>query len=368
MKNLGLIVNPIAGMGGSVGLKGTDGVIEEAMRLGATPGASAKAARALKKILPLKHEATVLCCTGAMGASALNGLDLNFKSLYNSAAFPCSSKDTREAAKTFLAVGVDIIAFAGGDGTARDIYEAIGEAIPVLGIPAGVKIHSPVYAKTPESAGELLFLYLSGQTAHLQEAEVLDINEEDYRLGTINTRLFGYLKIPFERRFMQGGKAPSPLSEKSQQLSIASFIAEDMAPDVYYLVGPGSTTRSLMEYLKIESTLLGVDVICGGRTIAKDVSERDILAYMEDKPVKLIITPTGGQGCLLGRGNQQISPKVIKKLGKNNIIVAATNSKLSGLSGQPLIVDTGDPETDELLRGYVRVVTGYRETVIFPVE
>jgi predicted polyphosphate/ATP-dependent NAD kinase len=238
----------------------------------------------------------------------------------------------------------------------------------VIGIPAGVKIHSPVYARTPEKAGELLFLHLSGKTTLTTEAEVLDIDEDDYRRDIINTRLYGYLKIPLERSFMQGGKAPSPGSEKSVQLGIAAFIAEEMTAGFYYIVGPGSTTRSLMEYLQAENTLLGVDVMLNKKTVAKDVSEKEILLLTNEKPAMLIITPTGGQGYLLGRGNQQISPEVIKKIGKEGIIAAATKSKLAGLNGQPLLVDTGDTEADNMIRGYLKVVTGYREKSVYPVE
>ena len=368
MKKLGLIINPIAGMGGSVGLKGTDGVFEEALARGAVPQAGGKTLRALKKILSIRNELTVLCCVGAMGADTLTESGLGYSTLYRPASSLYTSNDTRAAAKVMAGEGADIIAFAGGDGTARDIYEAVGENITVLGIPAGVKIHSPVYARTPEKAGELLQLFLSGKTTLTREVEVLDIDEDDYRRDIINTRLFGYLKIPFERRFMQGGKAPTPMSEKSQQLGIAASIAEDMDQDTYYLVGPGSTTRALMEHLRADNTLLGVDVLRRGQMVAKDISEQEILKYMEAGPTKLIITPTGGQGYLLGRGNQQISPAVIKKLGKNNIIVAATNEKLAGLKHQPLLMDSGSTEADELLRGYMRVVTGYHEIVIYPVE
>ena len=367
MKKLGLIINPIAGMGGAVGLKGTDGVLAEAVLRGAFPQAGKKTVRALKKLSGLKGGFAVLSCGGGMGADALAAAGLPCETIYQPGETP-GAKDTKAAALAMLSAGADIIAFVGGDGTARDIYEAVGEKIPVLGIPAGVKIHSPVYAQSPEKAGELLSLYLSGQTALVREAEVLDINEDDYRAGIINTRLYGYLKVPFERRFMQGGKSPSPASEKEGQLSIAASIASEIEDGICYFVGPGSTTRTLMERLQAENTLLGVDVIYNGKTIAKDAAEKELLKYMENKPAKLIITPTGGQGYLLGRGNQQISPQVIKGLGKSNIIVAATPAKLASLGGNPLLVDTGDPETDELLRGYFRVVTGYREVVMYRVE
>jgi predicted polyphosphate/ATP-dependent NAD kinase len=333
------------------------------------PQATAKTLRALKQLFPLQDELKVFSCGGVMGVNALTEAGLPYQQVYQPAeAQNCTSFDTRAAARA-IAAEADIIAFAGGDGTARDIYEAVGESLPVLGIPAGVKIHSPVYAQSPEKAGELLRLYLSGQTTLTREAEVLDINEDDYRRGMLNTRLYGYLRVPFERRFLQGGKAPSPVSEKSQQSAIAASLAEDMTQDTCYLIGPGSTTRSLMEHLQAEFTLLGIDVFWRGQVIARDVAERDILAYMEDMPaVKLIITPTGGQGYILGRGNQQISPHVIKKLDKKNIIVAATPDKIAGLRGEPLLVDTGDPEADALLRGYVKVVSGYREMIVCPVE
>ena len=368
MKRLGLIINPIAGMGGSVGLKGTDGVFDEAVKRGAVPHAGEKTARALKQLLPIQNELTVLTAGGAMGADILSELGFSHRTIYGPDAFPGAPKDTRAAAEAALDEGADIIAFAGGDGTARDICEAVGERVPVLGIPAGVKIHSPVYAQTPEKAGELLHLFLTGRTELTREAEVLDIDEEDYRNGIINTRLYGYLSTPFERRFMQAGKAPSPASEKSRQFSIAAAIMDDMDVDTYYLVGPGSTTRALMEALGVANTLLGVDVVKNRETIAADVTEKEILTYLEKGPAKMIITPTGGQGYLLGRGNQQISPDVIKKLGKQNIITAATTAKLSTLKGEPLHVDTGDPQADEILRGYIKIVTGYREITMYHVE
>ena len=410
MKKLGLIINPIAGMGGSVGLKGTDGVWVEAARRGAMPLAGAKTLRALQELAALRETLTVLTCAGAMGEDVLKKTDLPYEVAYTPATSalsaqatahcpfvgasaqaaglgaeaeveakaPCpftgasaqggsAAADTRAAA-IVIAAAADAIAFAGGDGTARDIYAAIGERLPALGIPAGVKIHSPVYAKSPEKAGELLRLFLNGQTTLTQEAEVLDIDEADYRRDIINTRLFGYLKVPYDRRLLQGGKAPSPMSEKTRQWAIAAALAEGMAPDTLYFVGPGSTTRTLMEYFEADNTLLGVDALLNGKTVARDMSEAEILQRMEGRPARLIVTPTGGQGYLLGRGNQQISPRVVKALGKQNIIVAATPDKLAGLRGDPLLVDTGDPEADALLRGYWRVVSGQREMIMYAVE
>ena len=368
MKKLGLIINPIAGMGGSVGLKGTDNVLAEAVKRGAFPQASAKVVRAFDCLLPLKNSFTLITSEDTMGEEILNKMGFECEAVYKPGSQNTTADDTIKAAKIIAEKNVDILAFAGGDGTARNIYDAVGETIPVLGIPAGVKIHSPVYARTPEKAGELISLFLRDKINKTQEAEVIDISEEDYRRDIINTRLYGYLKIPYERRFMQGGKAPSPQSEKSQQMSIAGDIGENMEDGTYYLIGPGSTPRTLMEFLGIENTLLGVDVVLNKQIVAKDVSETEILKYITEKPAKLIITPTGGQGYLLGRGNQQISPKVINILGKKNIIVAATNDKLAGLHGEPLLVDTGNQVTDGILKGYIRVITGYHDSVMYRVE
>jgi len=368
MKKLGLIINPIAGMGGSVGLKGTDNVLSEAIQRGASPQAAEKVKRAFEPLLSLKDDIKLITCGASMGEDVLKETGLDYTLVYKPGSQDTTAGDTIAAARIMTDMDPDILIFAGGDGTARNIYDAVGESIPVLGVPAGVKIHSPVYARSPEKAGELMSLFIRGQITKTREAEVIDINEEDYRRDIISTRLYGYLEIPYERRFMQGGKAPSPQSEKAQQMSIAGDLVESMMADTYYLVGPGSTTRALMEFLGIENTLLGVDVVVNKQIIAKDVSEQEIIDFIAELPAKLIITPTGGQGYLLGRGNQQISPAVIKKLGKKNIIVAATNDKLAGLSGEPLLVDTGDRMTDEVLKGYIRIVTGYHDSVMYRVE
>ena len=368
MKRIGLIINPVAGLGGSVGLKGTDGMIQEALDLGAVPRANEKAKRALKVLLSLKNNLIVYCCGKGMGADVLADLGFSHKTVYEPQNNDSSALDTQQGARQMLAADVDLIAFVGGDGSARDIFEAIGEAVPVVGIPAGVKIQSPVYAQSPEKAGELLYLYLTGKTIRFKENEVIDIDEEAYRNDVLSSKLYGYLNTPLEHRFMQSKKTPSPNSEKDEQVSIATSIAGEMDTKTQYLVGPGSTTRSFMKFLGLSNTLLGVDLLKDRDIIAHDLNENQILAYMGLGPTKLIITPTGGQGYLLGRGNQQISPDVIQRLGKENIIVAATKNKLSSLRGAPLRVDTGDFETDALLRGYIRVVVGYRETIVYRIE
>lgn len=367
MTKIGLIVNPIAGLGGSVGLKGTDGMVEEALRRGAEPLSNARAAAALRELLPLRD--TLLICTGADQQGGSCAESLGFKTRILHEASPRSdAADTRALAKKLIKEDVRILLFAGGDGTAADIYEAIGEKQPVVGIPAGVKIYSPVYASTPKAAGELARLYLAGTLTTLREVEVLDIDEELYRRDRVDVRLRGYLTIPEEKRLMQGRKAPSPLSEAAAAHAIAGSIIRDMEPDTCYLIGAGTTTRRIMERLELPNTLIGVDLICNKKLIEADVYGSRILELSEGWPLKLILTVTGGQGFLLGRGSQQLTPDVLRKIGKENIIVVATQKKMAALGGQPLRLDTGMEELDGQLAGYYRVITGYDQVVVAKAE
>lgn len=368
MKKLGLIINPIAGMGGSVGLKGTDGVLEEAIKLGAVPRAPDRARRALQELLPMKSAIKILVCNGNMGEDVASGLGFKVAVVYRRNRERSTNMDTRAAAEIMLGEKVDLIIFAGGDGTARDIYDAVGDRAVVAGIPAGVKIHSPVYARNPSKAGELAKLYLEGKITKVEETEVLDIDEHAYRAGRVRTNLYGFLKIPFERKYVQNRKAGTPMSEKAGQNVISLDIIDNMEKGVYYIIGPGTTTRPIMENLELPYSLLGVDVVMNKRLVILDATERELLEITDGNVSKLVITPIGGQGYLFGRGNQQISPAVLKGLGKKNIIVIATKQKISELHGAPFLVDTGDDKTDKMLTGYIRVTTGYREVMIYPVK
>jgi predicted polyphosphate/ATP-dependent NAD kinase len=257
--------------------------------------------------------------------------------------------------------------FAGGDGTAGDIYNAIGDGLPVLGIPAGVKIHSAVYATNPASAGDLAVSYLRGKVSNLREAEVMDIDEEAFRQGVVSAKLYGYLRIPFERRLVQGLKAPSSPGEQAAMAAIAADVVSNMEDGWLYIIGPGTTTRAITSRLGLDKTLIGVDVVTAGKMIAADVNESQLLKLVEGRKAKIVVTPIGGQGCIFGRGNQQISPTVIEKVDRDNIIVVSTSGKIHSLGGRPLWVDTGDRKVDEMLSGYIRVVTGYNERIVYRV-
>jgi predicted polyphosphate/ATP-dependent NAD kinase len=375
-RQLGLIVNPIAGLGGRVGLKGSDGleVQQRARQLGAEPLAQERTAEALEVLRSLSIE--LLTPPGEMGEAVARrcGFSPHLLPLFPSGDSAqgergeTTADDTRRAAQAMRAAEVDLILYAGGDGTARDIYEAIGNDFPVLGIPAGVKIHSAVFGLTPRRTGELAREFLEGKRTRLREAEVLDLDEAAYREDRIVTRLYGYLKIPYRREYVQNQKVPTPAGESVQAQAIAAEVIERMAPGQAYLLGPGTTTRAVAERLGLPKTLVGVDIITRNEVLSMDVGERQILEMLEKRPLGMIVTPTGGQGFLFGRGNQQLSPEVIRKVGRDHILVVSLRSKIAALRGEPLLVDSGDLRVDNLLAGYVEVVTGYHEKIIYRVS
>ena len=366
-KRLGLIVNPIAGLGGRVGLKGSDGaeIQQRALELGAVPQALNRATEAVARLKSVEG-LEIITYPGEMGENAARACGLAPTVIGAITPGETTARDTQQAAQEMQRLGTVLLLFAGGDGTARDIYEAVGLDLPALGIPAGVKIHSAVYATHPRSAGELAALYLQGRVSGLREAEVMDIDEEAFRQNALSVRLYGYLRIPFRTSLVQSQKMPSA-GEEAALAAIAEEFASKMEEDVLYVLGPGTTTRAITDELGLEKTLLGVDVIHDRALVASDVNERQLLALLDahsEGRVKIIVTPIGGQGYLFGRGNQQISPRVIEIVGRDNIIVVSTPDKLHALGSRPLLVDTGDPATDEMLSGYVTVVTGYNERAV----
>ncbi len=368
-KRLGFIVNPVAGLGGRVGLKGSDGpeIQRRALELGAVPESPRRARQALQKLTPLKEQLVLITCPQEMGEDVAR--ECGFQPLVIGKLTPgeTTQEDTKRAAAEMERLDVHLLLFAGGDGTARDICHAVGQRVPVLGIPAGVKIHSAVFGASPTSAGELAALYLRGRVSSLREAEVMDIDEAAFRRGVLSAKLYGYLQIPFRGTLVQGLKSASGRSERASQRAIGWHIADGMQDEWLYIIGPGTTTREITDALGLRKTLLGVDVVKEGELLATDANESQLLELLQGARAKIIVTPIGGQGYIFGRGNQQISPQVIKRVGKDNIIVVATSGKINALGGEPLRVDTADPAVDEMLGGYVKVITGYDEQIIYRV-
>jgi predicted polyphosphate/ATP-dependent NAD kinase len=373
MKRIGLIVNPIAGMGGRVGLKGSDGkeTLELARKLGAVPECPGKALTALKQIKNnFNGDVRIITYAAIMGEH--EALDAGFQPevIGEINAGDTTAEDTIQAAKDLRDAWVDLIFFAGGDGTARNIFDALGEEkIAVLGIPGGCKIHSAVYAINPKTAGDLVVQYLEGKVKDLKVAEVMDIDEEAFRKNVVTAKLYGYLYVPNEKRMVQNMKSGRGYSEEAALDQLSRYFADNMDPDTLYIVGTGSTTKKILDKLGEDGTLLGVDLVHNRKIVAKDVNEKGILDFLatSNKNVKMIVTVIGGQGYIFGRGNQQLSPDVIRRVGLDNIIIAASKPKMFSLFGKSLLVDTGDEALNEELTGYQRVYVGYEDSVMFKV-
>jgi predicted polyphosphate/ATP-dependent NAD kinase len=378
---IGFVINPLAGIGGAVALKGSDGeaIVELALSRGAALQAETRASIAMQAISldDLNHELTIYTAGGAMGENVLLSLGLPCKVLYQNdlcqAGEQTTAADTKEVIRLFVEQAVDLIVFAGGDGTARDVLDASAveqgngsqPSIPVIGIPAGVKIHSAVYALTPSHAGELIKLLLSGEPMSLHESQVMDLDEEAFRDGQVKARCYGYLSVPVDDTRMQLIKQGGLNHHEIAVQDIATDIIESMEPDVYYLIGSGSTTAEIMDQLSLDNTLLGVDIIYNQQLVASDVDEQTILKTIKNQATKIVVTIIGGQGHVFGRGNQQLSAKVIRQVGRENIIIIASNEKLRSLDKRPMISDTGDVELDKQLAGLYSVVTGYQQKTLY---
>lgn len=371
MKRLGFIVNPVAGIGGKVGLKGSDGehILKKALELGAVRESGKKAFVAMKILKESGADVEIFTWPGEMGEDICReaGLDAHVcGSIIPGATTP---EDTIRAAREMSAWNLDLILFVGGDGTARNIMDAVGTDAAVLGIPAGCKIHSGVYALNPKTAGKLLVQYVNGKVRETKLAEVMDIDEEQFRNGVVQARLYGYLKIPNESKMIQNLKSGRGFSETASIEMLSHYVADEMKDGILYLVGTGSTTASIMQKLKLPNTLLGVDAVYNRKVVASDCTEKELLKLIEEYPeVKIIVTVIGGQGYVFGRGNQQISAEVIRRVGKDNIIIAASRGKILSLFGSTLHVDTGNEEVNQMLCGYYRVIVGYEDIMMLPMR
>ncbi len=354
---MGLIVNPIAGMGGPAGQKGTDGAeaVTRARALGVEPHSADRATRALRKLVPMTKKLEIFAAAGVMGADLARRLGFAVEAV-GSTRVETASEDTRAAACEMAKRELDLLLFAGGDGTARDILEAAPE-LPLLGVPTGVKMHSAVFAASPEAAGLVVAEMLGGSPVRWRSAEVMDIDEDLLREGHVAVRLFGYSRSPDERRLMQNCKSRSDGSDDAALDALANRIVAGMDPATLYVLGCGETMRRIKRRLGSEGTLLGVDVALDGRLIATDVDEARLLRLTADAPTEVIVSVTGGQGFVFGRGNQQIGARLLERVGRERVTIVTGQRKLTDLDPPCLRVDTGDPAVDAMLAGYVRVHT-----------
>jgi len=363
MKKTGLVVNPIAGMGGSVGLKGTDGkTYKKALELGAKPTTPQRIEETLALIK--RKDLYFIVAPGKMGEDFIKKFDFNYE-VVSKIDKETNADDTKRIIREMMEKGIDLLIFVGGDGTARDVYDVLGLTIPVVGIPSGVKMFSPVFALSTFAAAEII----NNETKQLIEKEVLDIDEEAFRAGKLGAKLYGYLKVPKNLSLLQGKKEPSNVTkpEKISKEEIAQYIFENLEKNTLYILGPGTTLATIAEKMGVGKTLLGIDAIFKGQLIGTDLNEQGMLALIkEHKTIKIIVTPIGGNGFIFGRASKQFTPEVLNLIGKENVSVVATEDKISRL--ECLRVDTGDAKTDNNLKGHRKVITGYKTETLIEVK
>jgi len=340
-------------MGGSVALKGTDGdAYGIARSKGAVPLARGRALRALAR---LDKSVRFITASGEMGSGALSDLGLDHQVVWETSE-ESAAEDTRQACRRFMEEEAALIVFCGGDGTARDVLDAVGDRTPVLGIPSGVKMHSAVFANTPEEAGDAVMGFVN-EEASTRLAEVMDVDEDAFRKGELRARLYGYMRVPDIGGIQPSKGAVFGTSDEEQKEAIADFIVENMEPGVLYVLGPGTTTKAVADRMKQPKTLLGVDVYLDGKAVLSDASEADLLSFLKDRRIEVIVTPIGRQGFIFGRGNQQLSPKLVSTVGVENVLVIATPTKLAETPF--LRSDSGDAVLDRRLCGFRKVLIGY---------
>ena len=367
MKKIGLIANPIAGMGGSVGLKGTDGdIYKDAIKMGATPITPNRVVNFLVNLKNLENILFIVA-PGKMGEDYVKNIDFNFKVL-GEIEENTTAEDTKRIARKMVENSIDLLVFCGGDGTARDVFDAVELKIPVVAIPSGVKMFSSVFALNPKAAAQIVNKFIE-ETTDMQEKEVLDIDEDAFRDNRLVSKLYGYLLVPKIQNLIQNAKDSSKVGRTidENKYEIAQQIIETMEKDTLYLLGPGTTVKSITDQLNVVKSLLGVDAIYNKSLVGEDLNENGIIELLDKyHKWKIIVSPIGGQGFVFGRGNKQFTPKILKRLGKKNIVIIGTEEKIKSL--KCLRVDTDDEEVDKMLGGLTKVVIGYKEELICKIE
>lgn len=373
MINIALVCNPFAGLGGAIAAKGSDTLaleeyIEQASCLN-TNRAATRLSRFLSS-LDTNH----LCfyaAPGLLGADYLTRAGIECKSLDYPVTLPTSADDTKTCVSLLLQGDrIDLLLFVGGDGTARDVYDVVDDDCLVLGIPSGVKMHSSVFASAPEQAAAIVNIMASGHWLSARCGEVRDIDEALLKQGRVNSRYYGELNIPDLPQYTQHLKMAGVEDESLIIADVCAFCRELIEADELILMGPGTTIAALAEEIGCNNTLLGFDVVLNGQTIQTDINEAQIYALCQEygNRVRLMMTFTGHQGFLFGRGNQQLSSRVLTAIGVNNIYILATKAKLNVLNQRPLLIDCNDPEFEQSISGLWPIIVGYNDIVYYAIK
>ena len=364
-RRIGVLVNPDAGLGGRLGFKGSDGRAEEARAAGAEERSGPRMALCMEHLAGL--DVDFITCSGQMGA---DWIPFENVVVYDTSS-TTTGESTKEATLSLIDENVDLILYAGGDGTTRDIVEALGDSeLPVIGVPGGVKMHSGCFAASPKAAAEVLKAWLTGELL-LAKTEVMDLDEEVYRQGRWSVRMYDEVLTPASPRWMQGAKMRVEASGEEEVIeALADHVKEVYVEDSQMLIiwGSGGTLRTIASSLGFKPTLLGIDATVGSEQIGTDLNEQELLNIIQQygKTI-LLVSPMGGQGFLIGRGNLQLSPPVLRAIGINSILGMVTPAKLLSLTH--LRIDTGDAELDADFaeKKYLKALQGYRTTRLLKV-
>lgn len=363
---IGLIVNPVAGLGGPAALRGSDGVDIQraALARGSAPRAGERARAAFAPLCSRAGQISLVTWGGAMGADVVDGLGLEVDVRGGAVGPETTADDTRAAARAIMD-RVDMLVFAGGDGTARDLADVLPLTLPVIGIPAGVKMHSGVFAVTPQDAADVIARLLDGGLVAADIAEVRDIDEAALRDGRVASRYYAEMSVPRIGGYLQHVKSGGREVEALVLAEIAEAVADRVADHHgALLLGPGSTLAAVKHRLGIAGTLLGFDLMREGRLVLADADASALARYVDADTV-VVLSFTRGQGFLIGRGNQQLTPALLRRLPIANIWVVASRTKLLSLDGRPLLVDSGAADVDARLHGIVKVISGYEDALFY---
>lgn len=361
---LGFVVNPVAGIGGTVGLKGSDGVVDEARELGGVARAVPRVEQLLQSHPGCLAGFRLLTWAGAMGGELLSANGIEAEVLGDGAAVTTAA-DTRRAVAAFVARKVDLIVFVGGDGTARDVAaEAAGT--PIIGLPAGVKMHSGVFVRSPARLAEILSRIRDGGLVAVRQAEIRDLDEEALRGGVVRSRFYADAKVPDLGDYLQHTKIGGVEDESLAQAEIAAFVADEIRQSTRrFVLGPGSTVGAIKAALGCPGTLLGFDLFDASGCRETNLVERQLLDLA---PFVAVVSFTRAQGALIGRGNLELSSAVLAELPREDLWVVATRTKLASLDGRPLIVDSGSPNVDRRFSGLIEVIAGFDDQLYVRAE
>lgn len=368
---LGLVVNPYAGVGGPAGLKGSDRIdtLEIAVNRGVKPKANQRVAEMLAALLPILSNIHIVTASGSMGETVCRDHHVPSLSVVYDTPNNTSASDTQQAAKRIVQENVDLLVFVGGDGTARDIFSVVGTKQTALGLPAGVKMHSAVFAVTPKAVASVIDSMINHRLVAARMAEVRDIDEAAFSKGQVKTRYFGEMQIPDDQLLVQSVKCSGLLDDEIMLDELSAYIIETLEDETLYILGSGGTLRHLKQGMGItEPTLLGVDVWFNGELILADAHEQQLLSLVDHyKHVRIVLSVIGGQGVVLGRGNQQISAALIEKVGVDSLQFISTQTKLLALEGRALTVDSGSDVLNKQLAGFHKIICGYEDFVLYEI-